>query len=237
MVSEQQTPYVPTLYRGDCLDFLPTLYDNSIDLLLTDPPYGFFYLSRSHTLPLTRIANDRHEAVPLLRKVLRIVYTKLKENGVGLVFSNWQCYSSIEAVIKEEGFQIINVLIWKKNAWGRGDLKGNWRYIYEQAIFFRKKKTPTWLRRFLNGAQEGNVLEFSKLPTQHMRHPTEKPVPLLKHLIERTTQLGEVVLDPFAGSGSTLVASKLLGRVYLGCELEDVWHTRATQWLAATEAA
>src|SRR5450755_4104557 len=125
------------LYQGDCLAVVPTLSDHSVDLLLTDPPYGFDYMSRSHKLPLTKIANDRHEAIPLLRQVLRLVYAKLKENGVGLIFTNWQCYASMAAVIEEEGYEIKNLLIWEKNAWSRGDLKGNWGYSYEMVIYFK----------------------------------------------------------------------------------------------------
>ena len=85
------------LLLSNCLDVLQTLPDESIHCLLTDPPYGYNYRSRSHKLPLTRIANDRHEAIPLLRQALRLVYSKLKENGVGFIFSNWQCYNSMAA--------------------------------------------------------------------------------------------------------------------------------------------
>lgn len=211
------------LLLGDCLAFLDTLPDHSVDLILTDPPYGFDYRSRSHTLPLTTIANDRFEAMPLLRQMLRLVYPQLKENGVGLIFTNWQCFSSMEAVIKEEGYQVLNVLVWQKNVWGRGDLKGNWGPQHELLLFIRKEKLPTRLRRYLNGRREGNILKFKKLPTNAMQHPTEKPVELLEYLIQKLTQPGEIVLDPFMGVGSTCVAAKNTQRHYIGIELEPVW--------------
>jgi DNA modification methylase len=211
------------LHLGDCLDVLPTLPDTCIDLLLTDPPYGFFYRSRSRKLPLTTIANDRREAIPLLRKALRLVYPKLKENGVGLIFSNWQCYNSMAAVIEEEGFEIKNVLIWEKNAWSRGDLKGNWGYSYEMVIYIKKKKTPSKFRRYLSGRRQGNILKFSKLPANYMKHPTEKPVGLLKYLIDKSTLESEIVLDPFMGAGSTCVAAKQMNRNYIGIEIEPAW--------------
>jgi site-specific DNA-methyltransferase (adenine-specific) len=211
------------LYRGDCLDVLQTLPDNSIDCILTDPPYGYNYVSRSHKLPLTKIANDRHEAIPLLRKALVAVYPKLKPNGVGLIFTNWQCYASMAAAIEEEGYEIKNLLIWEKNAWSRGDLKGNWGYSYEMVMYFKKQTTPSKLRRFLRGKREGNILKFKKLPTNAMQHPTEKPVELLKYLLEKTTEPGDAVLDPFAGSGSTIVAAQETGRICLGAEIEPEW--------------
>ncbi|HEU5379950.1 MAG TPA: DNA methyltransferase [Ktedonobacteraceae bacterium] len=217
------------LYHADALDVIKSLVDSSIDLLLTDPPYGFDYRSRSHKLPLVKIRNDRFEAIPLLRQALRLMYPKLKENATGLVFTNWQCYSSMEAVIREEGYEIKNVLIWKKNAWSRGDLKGNWGYKYEMAFFFRKKSLLPSLRRFLNGKREGNILEFKKLPTNGMSHPTEKPVELLQYLIEKTTQPGEVILDPFCGSGSSGVASLASNRICVLAELEKIWANVASQ--------
>ena len=225
------------LHKGDCLDIVPRLPDNSIACLLTDPPYGFDYRSRSHKLPLTKIANDRHEAIPLWRHSLRLVYSKLAEDGVGLAFTNWQCYSSMAAVLEDEGYEIKNVLIWEKNAWSRGDLKGNWGYQYEMVMYFRKRKTSTKLRRLLRGKREGNILKFNKLPTNYMKHPTEKPMELLTYLIKKTTAPGETVLDMFMGSGSTIVAAERSGRVGIGIELEPIWFEVAQKNLAEAQAA
>ena len=232
-VDESRVTTGSQLFLGDCLDILMTLPDNSIDCLLTDPPYGFNYRSRSHKLPLTKIANDRFEAIPLLRAALRLVYAKLKENGVGLIFTNWQCYCSMAAVIEEEGYAIKNVLIWEKNAWSRGDLKGNWGYSYEMVMYFKKRSTPSKLRRLLCGKREGNILKFKKLPTDGMQHPTEKPVELLTYLIGKTTAPGDMVLDMFMGSGSTCVAANNINRRYIGIELEPVWFQIAQTRVAA----
>ena len=237
MLELQNPPYVHQLHLGDCLEILPTLADASIDLILTDPPYGYDYKSRSHKLPLTKIANDRFEAIPLLRQALRLAYSKLKENGVGLVFTNWQCYTSMAAVIEEEGYEIKNVLIWEKNAWSRGDLKGNWGYSYEMVMYFKKRSTATRLRRFLFGKREGNILKFKKLPTNGMQHPTEKPVELLKYLIEKTTAPGEVILDMFAGVGSTLAAAQETGRIAITIEIEKIWADIAAQRTGVPVAA
>lgn len=230
------TPHTSAVHLADCLDFLPTLADNSIDLLLTDPPYGINYLSRSKSLPLVRIKNDRFEAYPLLRNMLRTVYPKLKHNAIGMIFSNWQAYSSMEAIIEEEGYLITNVLTWKKNAWTRGDLKGRWGYRTELIIVFRKKSLPTKLRRFLNGKRDGDVLEFDKVPTQKMKHPTEKPPELLRYLIEKSTQLGEAVLDPFMGVGGVVAEAHKSGRIGIGTEMELVWFEVARQRLEAYAA-
>ncbi len=222
------------LLLGDCVDRLAEVPDNSIDCILTDPPYGFNYLSRSKTLPKVRIANDRFEAYPLYRSALQRAYPILKDDGVLLVFTNWQCEDSTKAITREEGFDIKNVLIWEKNAWSRGDLKGNWGYSYEMILFAKKTKTPSTLRRFLNGKREGNILKFKKLPTNYMQHPTEKPVELLQYLIEKVTQPGETVLDMFMGSGTTGVAASECGRAFIGIELEKVWFDVAAKRLGVT---
>jgi site-specific DNA-methyltransferase (adenine-specific) len=219
------------LFLGDCRRILPRLPDNSIDCILTDPPYGYNYRSRSQTLPLTKIANDREEAIPLLRQALRLCFSKLKANGVGLIFTNWQCYRLMAEVIEEEGYEIKNVLIWEKNAWSRGDLKGNWGYTYEMVIYCKKKATPTNMRRFLQGRRDGNMLAFKKLPTNLMQHPTEKPVELLRYLIEKTTRPGELVLDMFMAVGSTCVAAQQTGRGFIGIEIEKTWFEVATKRL------
>lgn len=231
LAHESKATLSPQLFLGDCLDIIPRLKDSSINLLLTDPPYGFNYLSRSHKLPLTRIKNDRHEAMPLLRTMLRAIYPKLTDDATGMIFTNWQCEPSIRAIIEEEGYVITNVLVWDKGSWSRGDLRGNWGYQYEQIIFFRKKTLVTRLRRWLNGKREGNILEYKKLPTNKYTHPTEKPVSLLKYLIEKVTKPGEVILDPFAGSGSTLLATQETGRIGIGIELEPIWYEVASQRL------
>lgn len=101
--------------------------------------------------------------------MLRLVHPKMKLDAVGFIFTNWQCYPAMREAI-EELFDIKNVLIWEKNAWSRGDTKGNWGYMYEMVIYFRKKIEPKY-RRFLNGKREGNILKYKKLPTNYMRHP------------------------------------------------------------------
>jgi site-specific DNA-methyltransferase (adenine-specific) len=96
-------------------------------------------------------------------------------------------------------------------------LKGNYGYQYEMILFAHKG------RRYLNGSRDANILHFDKVPTQAMRHPTEKPIKLLEYLISKSTFEGEVVLDMFMGSGSTCVAAKQTHRHYIGIELEKEW--------------
>lgn len=224
MLKEKRTPLGSALHLGDCLEVLASLPDNSIDCILTDPPYGINYLSRSHTLALTRIANDGQEAYTLLDKALALAYQKLKPDRHIYIFTNWQAFEAMAPIVRKY-FTLKNRLVWAKNAWTRGDLKGNYGYQDEEILYAHKG------RRHLFGKRGGTILSFAKVATQKMRHPTEKPVELLKHLIEHSTQPGEMVLDMFAGVGSTCVAAKELGRRYIGIELEPTWFKIAEERL------
>lgn len=207
---------ISQLFLGNCLDILPQLPNDSVDCIITDPPYGIRYQSRSHALPLTRIANDDEGACALLDQALALAQHTLKENSHIYIFTNWQAFAPMAAIVKKH-LCLKNVLVWIKNSHTRGDLKGNYGYQHEIVLYAQKG------RRQLFGSRQANILAFDKVPSNHMRHPTEKPVPLLQYLISKSTAPGETVLDMFIGSGSTCLAAKQLHRQYVGIELENVW--------------
>lgn len=211
---------------GDCRTALQCLPDNSVDCILTDPPYGINYLSRSHALPLTRIANDNEQAYELLDQALAVAERKLKYDRHVYVFTTWQAFTPMVAIVKKY-FNLKNVLVWVKNNRTRGDLKGNYGYQYELVLYAHKG------RRHLFGSRDANILSFNKVPTQAMLHPTEKPVQLLEYLISKSTAAGETVLDMFMGSGSTCLAARHLHRVYIGIEIEPAWYEVANKRLEA----
>lgn len=217
------------LFLGNCLDILPELADESVGCLITDPPYGINYLSSSRSLPKTTMANDGPEAYKLLDAALALVVPKLKLHSHIYVFTTWQAYTPMAEVVKRY-FTIKNMLVWVKNNRTRGDLKANYGYQHELVLYAHKG------RRYLNGKRDGNILPFKKVPTQAMTHPTEKTVDLLAYLIGKSTNIGEVVLDPFMGVGSTLVAAKNLERRYIGMEIEPLWYELACKRLESESA-
>ncbi len=213
------------LFLGDCLEVLTQLDDESVDCIITDPPYGINYKSLSHSLPKTTIANDGPEAFGLLDSALAIAVHKLKVNSHIYIFTDWHVYEPMAEVVKKY-FILKNVLVWAKNNRTRGDLKGNYGFQYEMVFYAHKG------RRHLLGKRDGNVMSFNKVYTKNMRHITEKPVSLLEYLIGKSTNEGETVLDMFAGSGSSLVAARNLQRNYIGVELDEVWYKVARERLA-----
>jgi site-specific DNA-methyltransferase (adenine-specific) len=218
------------LLLGDCRHRLQELPDNSVDCIITDPPYGIGYFSRSRTLLRVRVTNDDAGAYKLLEQALAIAWRKLKDNRHIYIFTTWQAFTPMAAVVKKY-FNLKNALVWVKNNCTRGDLRGNYGYQYEMILYAHKG------RRLLSGRRDRNILYFDKVPTQAMQHPTEKPVKLLKYLIEKSTAPGEVVLDMFAGVGSVGVAAQETGRRSILIELQNEWVRLAQQRLGLLDVA
>jgi len=137
----------------------------------------------------------------------------MKKDSHVYIFTSWKVYEQVKPII-EKYFEVKNCLIWNKNNWSMGDLNGNYAEKYEMIIFATQGN-----RRLLGEKRPVNVLDFER--TGNSNHPTEKPVNLIKELIKNSTVEGEVVLDYFAGSGSTLVAGLETGRNPIGIESNE----------------
>ena len=213
---------------GDCTQVLATIPDNSLDLLLTDPPYGIDYESENREVnPFGKFENDTLEkTLQTLDKALALAYGKLKENSHVYLFTSWKTYPFIQPIVAHY-FVVKNLLVWEKNNWTAGDLDANYGQIHEFILFAHKG------RRHLNGRRDSSILHFDRVPENDRVHPTEKPLQLLEYLIEKSSLPGEVVCDPFAGVASTCLAAKQTGRTYLGIEIDTHWYEKGVERLAA----
>ena len=221
----QRLPAIENLYHGNCLEVLPKLPRESIRLLLTDPPYGMdFQSNRSVVAPkAAKIAGDENldGALDLLGGMLAAADGLMMPDCHLLIFTSWRYESEFRAVIEQAGYDIAGSLVWDKGAQGMGDL-GGFAPRYEHIIHARRGNAKIYPR----------LADVLSVPRDDVTdHPTEKPVALLRALIECTTELGERVLDPFAGSGSTVVAARECGRVGIGIELEAQWFAVCAQRL------
>jgi site-specific DNA-methyltransferase (adenine-specific) len=203
------------ILNGDCTELLKTLGNETIDLVVTDPPYLVGYKDRSGR----RIANDgRCEGV---LGAFNEVYRVLTPNAFCISFYGWNRVDAFFRAWKGAGFTPVGHIVWQKNyASKTGFLKS----CHEQA-YLLAKGTPEKPRFPLSDVRPWEY-------TGNRSHPTEKAVSILKPLIETFSQPGDIVLDPFAGSGSTLVAAVLSGRRYLGMELEAAYCQLAQKRLA-----
>lgn len=189
--------------HGDCTRVLQRLPSNSVDLVMTDPPYFVRYRDR---LGRT-IANDSDPASVLGAFV--DIHRVLKPNTFCVSFYGWSRVGDFFRAWSEAGFRAVGHIVWHKRYASRC---GFLRAHHEQAYLLAKgsPEMPD------DPIEDVRPWEY----TGNRMHPTEKAVSILIPLIESFSRPNALVLDPFAGSGSTLVAAALCGRKYVGIELE-----------------
>ena len=190
-----------------------------VHLLLTDPPYGQAFQSnrRVASAKKPQVANDddAEQAVALFRDVLAAASGKFADDCTVLVFAGWRHEPLFRAAVEGAGFTIKGSLIWDKPNHGTGDLKGSFAPKHERIIHAVRGNVE--LRK-----RHPDVLQGAEF--LGTGHPTEKPLDLLRALVEATTDPGHVVLDPFAGGGSAVFAAHAAGRQFWAVELEVKWH-------------
>jgi site-specific DNA-methyltransferase (adenine-specific) len=204
--------YTPmtNIYFGSCLEYVKTIPNNSIDCLITDPPYGVDFQFNKYDNQLSRkIENDTKEAFDLLNQLLLNSKDKMKPNAHIYIFCSWKVYPEFKSII-ERYFNIRNLIIWNKKLMGMGDLKYNYADMYEMIIFAGGQ------REFIK--RPANIIECRF--DEERFHNTQKPVKLLCELITNSTNEGDMIFDPFLGSGSTAVAAQQSKRNFCGCEID-----------------
>ncbi|ELR65803.1 Adenine-specific methyltransferase [Photobacterium marinum] len=214
------------LYKQDAVDWLSSLPDESVDLLITDPPYESLEKHRA-VGTTTRLKNSKSSSnqwfsiFPNERfeELLTQVYRVLKKNSHFYLFCDQETMFYIKPIAEQVGFKFWKPIVWDKVAIGMGY---HYRARYEFILFFEKGK------RKLNNLGIPDILEEKRV---YRGYPTEKPVALLETLIEQSSTEGEVVADPFFGSGSTMVAAHNLNRVPYGNDISDSAHDHLKQRL------
>lgn len=220
-----------TLHLGDSRT-LHTLIDEPIHCILTDPPYGVAFRSNSaKTAKGKKWVDDIHNdedldvAIELFMEVMTPLVAKTVEHCDMYVFTSWKVMQPwIETVNSLEGFEVKNVLCWDKQLPGMGDTEGNWQQSFELILYAKKGRRSVPYRRH-------SVISVQRPDKDNHVHPTEKPVALLEILLDVSTNRGDLVVDPFAGSGSTLLAATRTGRRAIGMELSAEFHQRASRRL------
>ncbi len=202
----------------DAITALDEMEESSIDCIIADPPYGIGFSSpRYRNANFGEMANDDNPnvAIEALKRIGRV----LKDNTHAYVFTRWDIYPLMVQHIPEE-LELSNLLVWDKGdgGHGMGNLK-NYAPRYELIMLLEKGKRP------IRGKRSPNVLTFQDI--RHTKEPkyssTQKPIALIKFLVEKSTDEEELVLDPFLGSGTTGVACLALKRQFLGFEIDKVY--------------
>ncbi|WP_226020520.1 DNA methyltransferase [Serratia symbiotica] len=199
---------------GDSVQVMAGYPANSIDFILTDPPYLVGYTDRSGR----SIANDKKD--DWVRPAFREMFRLLKPDSLAVSFYGWNRVDTFMAAWKQTGFRAVGHLVFTKPYASKSAFVG---YQHECAYILAKGRPA------LPAQPRSDVQPWEYTGNHH--HPTEKPVSILQPLIESFTQPGAIVLDPFAGSGSTCVAAARAGRRYIGIELLAQYHTIGQQRL------
>ena len=208
---------IDTVIHGDCIDVMSHMAPGTVDMILTDPPYITRYRSRDGQT-VRNDDNDRWLA-PAFAEAHRV----LKDGGFCISFYGWHHADKFLGAWRAAGFRPVGHIIFRKRYASAGRFL---RYHHEQAYLLAKGRVElpsAPIPDVIDWRYEGNRL-----------HPTQKPVSVLTPLIEGFTETGDIVLDPFCGSGSTLMAAKELGRSFIGIELDATHHATAIHRSAGT---
>jgi len=210
---QQQLP-VNAILHGDCINVMRNLPANSADFILTDPPYLVNYRDRGGRT----IENDVKSG--WLKPAMAEAYRVLKQDRVAVMFYGWTKVDEFFAAWKDAGFQPVGHIVFSKAYSSKSRFL---RYRHEQAYLLAKGRPP------LPKQPVSDVIEMPY--SGNKLHPTQKPVATLAQLIRSFSLPNELVLDCFAGSGSTCAAAILTGRKYIGIEMDKVYYEAANQRL------
>ena len=204
-VREEMTPYYDhagiTIYHGDCRDILPHL--EPVDLVLTDPPYGIGFCE--------------YESYKDKEPDYRSFLWPIVEQAEAKISCGWVCVFQTAKRCRE---------------WA-GDFPREWRLLSFPKTFVQifKVTGPTWATDYAllwkrgDPPQRGKLRDWKVSDTANMKfhrgHPCARPLPQMSHCVEMLSEANQSILDPFMGSGTTLVAAKQLGRKAVGIEIEE----------------
>ncbi len=220
------------LYNKDCIEVLKTLKPNSIDLIFADPPY---FLSNGgmsiHSGKVVSVNKgdwddkskyDNH--LQFTKEWLQQSFRVLKYGGSIWISGTVHNIFDVKNYLDEIGFKIINIIVWHKSDPPPLIYKNKFKFSYELIIWAKKdgKHTFNYKDMFAVGGEEmQDVWTISAVCMSEKKfgyHPTQKPEALLERIIKACSNEGDIVLDPFSGSGTTCYVAKKLNRKYIGIE-------------------
>lgn len=219
------------LKQGDCLEIMKQIPNESVDLIVTDPPYLMNYKTnyrkdKSHEF-CTPIQGDNDNF--LIQSYIQECFRIMKNNTAMYMFCNSNKIDFFKSELEKAGFKIKNIVIWVKNNWTAGDLKAQFGKQYEMVILVNKG------RKFFNGRRLTDVWYYDRVSGKNQLHQNQKPTELLERCIKKHSDENDVIFDGFMGSGSTGVAALRTNRKFLGIELDEKYFSIAKERLERVE--
>lgn len=218
------------IYNEDSIQSMKSLPENIVDLIVTDPPYktitGGDSNGKNSERPKGMLSGNRklftYQSVKI-QDWMPEIYRILKDGSHCYIFTNVLNLSDMLNESKKVGFKLHNLLCWEKN-----NCTPSQYYMKncEYVLFLRKGKAK-WIND-IGGSK--TIHKFNNIIGKKS-HPCEKPIDLLKFYISNSSNENDIIFDPFAGTGSTLVAAKELNRQWLGYEIEQEYYEIAKERL------
>ncbi|OOY14699.1 MULTISPECIES: site-specific DNA-methyltransferase [Thioclava] len=240
---------------GDCIEMMNSLPEDSVDLIFADPPYNLQLRGDLH-----RPDNSKVDAVDdawdqfgsfahydnFTRDWLKAARRILKPNGAMWVIGSYHNVFRMGAELQNQGFWILNDVVWRKSnpmpnfrgkrltnahetlIWASKSEGAKYTFNYEALKSLNEgvQMRSDWVIPICNGGERLKDANGEKA------HPTQKPEALLHRVLVGTTNPGDVILDPFFGTGTTGAVAKMLGRDFIGIEREEAYREVALKRLA-----
>lgn len=243
------TPYYEDetlkIFCGDYLSVLPFLTKNSVDCIITDPPYGINYQNNYTHNVKNKLIGDIEEFS--YTKLAKESWRLLKENTAIFAYTGWSTYPKHFFDIKQEGFKMKEPIIVQKRPSGTTDLYGSFQTNSDWIIFAHKGRFKFKQTQLLRNKKAGTIPNVGRKPVSEYKtrlpscwfgqeypwstenpssvskynHPTIKNIEMIKWLILLSTNENNLVVDPFMGSGTTLIAAKMTNRQAIGIEINE----------------
>ena len=222
------------LYNADCIEVLKTLKPNSIDLIFADPPYFLSNGGKSiHSGKVVSVNKgdwddkskyDNH--LQFTKEWLQQSFRVLRYGGSIWISGTVHNIFDVKNYLDEIGFKIINIVVWHKSDPPPLIYKNKFKFSYELIIWAKKDGKHTFNYNEMFSVANEEMQDVWTIPAVQMSekkfgyHPTQKPEALLERIIKACSNVGDTVLDPFSGSGTTCYVAKRLNRKCIGIEKE-----------------
>ena len=223
---------------GDSFEAVADMQNASVDLILTDPPYSISKAgavfsnkgdSRYHRCTLDYAAWDHQEVD--MERAAKLMFGVLRDGGTAIVFYDLWKISPLASALRSAGFGQLRFIEWIKS--NPVPINSSINYLSngrEIAVAAVKGSNPTFHSKYDIGEYRYHTIKGK------IYHPTQKPLPLMEALVSKHSNPEDLVLDPFAGSGTTGIAAHRLGRRWIGVEINEEHYNAACARLEAETA-
>lgn len=225
------------IYHIDCMEKMREMHQRgqTVNHIITDPPYSISTENQFHTMRKPRKGVDFGDWDWNFDPTewLNLAFPILDKNGSLIIFCSYKFISEISNKIEQLGGVVKDILVWQKSNPMPRNITRRYVQDMEFAIWAVKSKKSKWV--FHKPDNVPYQRAFFQTPTllgnERTSHPTQKPIALMKNIVQIHTNSDDLIFDPFMGVGSTGVAALLLNRRFIGCEREKEWFDLASKRL------